>query len=89
MNFISDNTAFIMTHHIAVKHLFIGLLILLSQLGVTCFSGIDVAQYRIDAWYVYTEYPWCSAACFLFTMSILVLLCKAFQKIKTGLFTRK
>lgn len=81
VNFISDNTAFIMTHHLAVKHLFIGLLLLARNLGAECFNGIDVAQYRLYAWYSYSEYPWCNTACFLFTVAVLVLLCKLFQRI--------
>lgn len=79
VNFISDNTAFIMTHHLAVKHLFIGLLLLARHLGANCFYGIDVQQYRMYAWYTYSEYPWCNTACFLFTVAVLVLLCRFYH----------
>lgn len=83
VSFISDNTAFIMTHHLAVKHLFIGLLLLARQLGATCFDGIDIQQYRMYAWYTYSEYPWCNTACFLFTVAVLVLLCHLWHRITT------
>lgn len=85
VNFISDNTFFIMTHHIGVKHLFLGLLILGCRCGLDIFSSIDIQKFRTDGLYVYGEYGWCSTACFLFTMTFLILACKAFHSVKSCL----
>lgn len=84
VNFISDHTAFIMTHHLAVKHLFIGILLVARDLGMTCFSGINTAEYRMYASYVYNEHTWCSAACFFFTMAVLLLSCSALCRIQAS-----
>lgn len=81
VNFISDNTAFFMTHHLLVKHIFLGLLLLAQRLGATCFSGLDAQLWRMYAWYNYTDLPWCNALCFLFTVGILTLWCKAMKKL--------
>ena len=83
VNFISDHTAFIMTHHLAIKHLFLGLLILGYRCGLECFSGVDVQLVRTDAWYMFGDYAWCKAACFLFTMTGLILSCKALEALKS------
>jgi len=89
VNFISSHTAFLMTHHLLVKHIFTGLLILLRNLGVEMFAAIDVAAYKKDAWYVYGEYRWCVIACFLFTVCTCVILCNYWEIVKTKLFAKK
>lgn len=81
VNFISDNTAFFMTHHLLVKHVFLGLLLLAQRLGATCFPGLDAQGWQMYAWYNYTDLPWCNALCFLFTVSLLTLWCKAWKKL--------
>lgn len=82
INYISDNTFFIMTHHIGVKHLFIGLCIQASKTGLTLFSGIDTEQFLSDGLYLYTAHNWCAPVCFAFTMIILLLSCKALDPIR-------
>ena len=85
VNFISDNTFFIMTHHIGAKHLFLGILICCYRCGMEIFSGIDIQQFRTDGLYVYGQYAWCNAACFLFSMAFLLISCKAFHAAKARL----
>lgn len=87
VNFISDNTFFIMTHHVGVKHLFTGLLILGYRWGMNVFSGVDVQQFRTDAWYVYSDLSWCKSACYIFTMIVLIISCKAFLRLKESFRT--
>lgn len=81
VNYISENTFFIMTHHIGVKHLFIGCCLLGHQLGISAFSGIDKQQFLTDGLYLYTAHPWCAPACILFTMVVLIVICKIWQTI--------
>lgn len=85
VNFISDNTFFIMTHHVGVKHLFLGLLMIGSRCGLEAGCAVDVYAFRTDPWYVVTEPSWVPSACFLFTMFVLVLSCKAFHAAKNWL----
>lgn len=86
VNFISDHTDFIMTHHLAVKHLFIGLMILGYRCGMECFSGIDVQRFRTESWYIYGRISWCKSACYLFTIAVLVISCKALCVLKDAFF---
>lgn len=76
VNYISENTFFIMTHHIGVKHLFIGLCLLGFRAGISAFSGIDIAQFLSDGLYLYSSHPWCAPVCFIFSMIILLAGCK-------------
>lgn len=82
VNYISDHTFFIMTHHIGVKHLFIALCALGFKLGVPTCSGIDMQQFLTDGLYLYTTHTWCSIAAFVFTMVFLIIACEAIQTIK-------
>lgn len=79
VNYISDNTFFIMTHHIGVKHLFVAVCLLGSHMGVTLFSGIDVQQFLSDGLYLYNAHSWCAPACFVFSMAVLLIGCKLFD----------
>lgn len=89
VNFISSHTAFLMTHHLLVKHIFIGILILLRNCGMTLFAGINTAEYRTSAWYVYSDHAWCVIACFLFTVSLCVALCYCWESFKSKLCIKK
>lgn len=80
INYISDNTFFIMTHHIGVKHLFIGLCLLGYQNGISAFSGIDTQQFLSDGLYQYEAHPWCNPVCLLFTVVVLIFTCNLWQK---------
>lgn len=79
INFVSNHTAFIMTHHLLVKHIFISLLIALNYSGLSLFSTIDIQAFRTDAWYIFSDYKWCMVACFIFTVYGCVMLCKCWE----------
>lgn len=83
VNFISDHTFWIMTHHIGVKHLFIGLCALCGAVG------IDYDQFFSDGLYLYNSHSWCAPATLLFTMAVLVLTGKLWEQFKNGLLRRK
>jgi len=81
VNYISDNTFFLMTHHIGAKHLFVGLCLLGYNYGISAFSGIDQQQFLSDGLYLYDAHRWCNPACFLFTMLVLLFACKLCQTV--------
>lgn len=85
VNYISENTFFIMTHHIGVKHLFIGICLLGYQNGITVFSGIDRLKFLTDGLYLYDAHSWCNPICILFTMVFLLLACNACHRIKQSI----
>lgn len=86
VNFISDNTFFIMTHHLTANALFNGLLILLKKFGVKTFSAIDAVQFKKTAWYVFYGSPWCTLTGFLFTMLVTLFALQLFLFIKKRFF---
>lgn len=88
VNFVSDHTFWIMTHHIGVKHLFIGLCALGAELGCSWFGGIDMAQFLSDGLYLYSAHPWCASGALLFTMVVLILGGKLWDWIKELLLKR-
>ena len=89
MNFISDNTFFFMTHHLAVKHIWLGLAMKLHNAGVITLPGIDVEQYRKYAWYVYPYSFLQSSLCLLFTVVVLIILCALFRKLPKPSFIQR
>lgn len=89
VNFVSDHTFWIMTHHIGVKHLFIGLCALCGAMGIPAFTGIDFDLLLSDGLYLYNAYPWCAPAALLFTMAVLVLTGKLWERVKNGLLREK
>lgn len=82
VNFISDHTFWIMTHHIGGKHLFIALCALCGA------TGIDFDQFLSDGLYLYNSHLWCAPATLLFTMAVLVLGGKIWDRIKKLLLKR-
>lgn len=82
VNFLSDNTFFFMTHHLAVKHIFLGILIWFHNAGWMDFSGIDQSQFRMYAWYTYSDSFLWSLTCLVFTMALLLPLCALFLKLQ-------
>ena len=82
LNFISDNTFFFMTHHLAVKHIFLGILIVLQSLGLCELPGFQMDHYRMYAWYNYKESFLLSVLCPLFTMIVLSIFCTVFLKLQ-------
>lgn len=82
VNYISDNTFFIMTNHLLFKSLFTGVLILGKKASIPCLSGIDVSEFKASAWYVYADFAWSRAAAFLFTLVATVLACKIYTFMK-------
>lgn len=87
INFISENTFFFMTHHLAVKHIFLAILLGIHKAGIWDFSGIDVEQYRLYAWYCYSDSFWCSLSCLLFTVVLLIPLCSMYLKLYNNITT--
>lgn len=53
INFISENTMFLMTNHLAVKTLLYSFFYEMSKCGIHIFKMIDVSQLKQNAWYVY------------------------------------
>lgn len=72
VNFVSDHTFWIMTHHMGVKHLFIGLCALGAKLGYSTYSGMDMEAFLTDGLYLYNAHPWCASGTLLFTMAVLI-----------------
>lgn len=85
INYISDNTFFIMTHHIGFKHVYIALCLLAYENGIAAFSGIDKQQFLSDGLYQYDTHTWCNPLCLLFTIVLLILSCKLCDAIKNRL----
>lgn len=82
VNFISDNTFFIMIHHLAVKALFTGLLIVGKKLGIASLASVDAERFKASAWYIFGDSPWIKVLCFLFTFAVTLAACKLFLCIK-------
>lgn len=78
VNFISDNTFFIMMHHLTAKALFNGLLILGKKLGIASFASVDAAQFKASAWYTFGSPVWVKLLCFVFTLAVTLAVCKLF-----------
>ena len=81
LNFISDNTFFFMTHHLAVKHIWLALLLLLQRAGKLSLPGFDMSQYRQFGWYSYYSSFTQALLCLLFTVSVLISICKIYQQL--------
>lgn len=79
VNYISENTFFIMTHHIGVKHLFIWVCLMGYRMGFSVFSGIDVPQFLSDGLYLFSAHAWCAPVCYVFSIVVLVIGCKIFD----------
>lgn len=82
VNFISDNTFFIMTHHLTFKALFNGLLILGKKFGIASLEAIDAVQFKSSAWYVFTQLDWAWTASFLFMTAGTLISCYLYLRIK-------
>ncbi len=81
VNFLSDNTFFIMTHHLTARALFNGLLILGKKYGITMFSAVNADAFRSSAWYIFSGDAYVMAMCFFFTLSITMLACYCWKKL--------
>lgn len=80
VNFISNNTFFIMTHHLTIKALFNGLLILGKKYGIDKLQSVDAIKFKSSAWYVYTDNQAIWIACFFFTLAGTLALCLIYTK---------
>lgn len=89
LNFISDNTFFFMTHHLAIKHIWLGALIAFHNAGIITLPGIDFDQYQKYAWYVYNGSFLQSVLCLLFTTGSLVVICWLYLKFQQKLLSYK
>lgn len=88
MNFISDNTFFIMTNHLLFKTVFSGLLLVGKKCGLACFSEVNGAQIMADPWYVFSDYSWVKAAYFIFTLVSVLAACFIYNHIKNIMFQK-
>ena len=88
VNFISDNTFFIMTHHLLYKSLFFGILAYIGKLGVEMFNVIDVVALKNDPWYVYGDANWGKLGGFFFATIVTLLACKLYLAIKALAFKK-
>ncbi len=88
INYISDNTFFIMTHHLLFKCLFSGLLIFGKKLGISCLSAVSVADFKTTPWYVFSAFPWVKAAYFIFTLVSVLAACFVYNHIKKFLLQK-
>lgn len=80
VNYISNNTFFIMTNHLTIKALFNGLLIIGKKYGINQLQSVDALQFKSSAWYVYTDYDWIWSACFFFTLAGTLAFCFIYTK---------
>lgn len=83
INFISENTFFIMTHHVGVRSMLFLIILGLRKAGVERFSDFNEKWYFSDPWYCYHTEPWVSILVFLLTITLVSLFCYALIKIKT------
>lgn len=82
LNFISENTFFIMIHHLTAKALFNGLLILGKKLGIASLASVDAERFKASAWYIFGDNAWIRVLCFLFTLTVTLVACKLFLCVK-------
>lgn len=75
VNFISDNTFFVMTHHLTAKALFNGLLIIGKKFGIEDFAGVNAVEFKNSAWYVFDSVQWVWTAGFFFTVVVTLTAC--------------
>ncbi len=82
VNFISENTFFIMIHHLTAKALFNGLLIVGARLGIESFAAVNVTAFKASAWYIFAGATWVRILSFLFTVAVTLFACKLFLLVK-------
>lgn len=82
VNFISDNTFFIMEHHLLAKGVFYSFVFACKALGSELFAAFDTDKFRNDPWYVFAPDPAMKAAAFLATAAITVAACFLYNKLK-------
>lgn len=75
VNFISNNTFFIMTHHLTAKALFNGLLIIGKKFGIEDFTSVNAVEFKNNAWYVFNSVQWVWTAGFFFTLVVTLIAC--------------
>ena len=85
VNFISENTFFLMTHHLAVKHIFLGILIGLHNAGIMDFSAINQQEFRMYAWYRYSDSFFWAVLCLIFTTVVCMVFCSAYLKLRKAI----
>lgn len=76
VNYISDNTFFIMMHHLAFVNLFSALLLQGKNVGISAFADFDIALFVTNPWYTFGNTAWLRAAYFLFCISATLMVCK-------------
>lgn len=82
IQYISDNTFFIMIHHLAVINVFHAILWYMKKWGVTALVDFNTFEFRSSPWYIYAASPGIKAICFVFTVVVTVGLCFLFEQLK-------
>lgn len=88
VNFISENTFFFMTHHLLVKHIFLGIFVVAHNSGLLTLQGLDIAQYRLYAWYRWNDSFLFSLASLIFTTAALIPPCILYNRIAAQIGAR-
>lgn len=79
INFISDNTFFIMIHHLFFANVFSAVLYFGMKIGINVLAGFNTAQFKASPWYIFSPSPWFKTAYFIFSVVATLLACKAFD----------
>lgn len=88
INFISENTFFIMTNHLACRAIVYLLFYFGGTLGIAGLQAVDLNQLRTNAWYVYLSDPVFSVVGLCLTIVLVVLVCFAYTAVKGKLLAR-
>lgn len=89
VNFISNNTFFIMMHHVMVIFLINGLLLLGKICGVSCLGAFDIKGFLEDPWYLYHAGPWMNVLYFLLTVAGTLALCKIYLRLQSWICEKR
>lgn len=82
-NTVSDNTFFIMEHHLLVKCAVYVLYYLLFRLGLLTLEGFDVAALRATPWFTYRPNAAVCALTFFLTTGLTLAACLIWNSLKT------
>jgi len=85
VNFISNNTFFIMTHHLLAKAMANGILWLCIARGNAAHPLIDLKEIQSNAWYV-CPYEYESLASLFMTVLICLSMCALYNGVKAKIF---
>lgn len=87
INYISDNTFFIMIHHLFFANVFSAVLYCGKRFGISLLADFSTTQFRYNPWYIYAPTPWIKVAYFLFSITVTLIACKIFDATIVKFFT--